>query len=127
MQKIAKRINNKSIKLKKLILFIILLSLFSCRSSKANFDKSLLSGYWSTLDSDSLGTNKIIIDNHLYMILDSGNEIDSIPFSYKLKNNVLSIYKGFHLVSKNKIIKLTSDTLIYERVGDNDISKYVRK
>lgn len=113
--------------MKKLILTIILLSLISCKTNKSNFDKALLSGYWITLDSANLGTDKFIVDNHLYMILDSGNEIDSIPFSYKLKNNTITIYKGSYWVSKNKIIKLTSDTLIYERVGDNDISKYVRK
>jgi hypothetical protein len=113
--------------LKKNILSIILLSLFSCNFRHSNFDKSLLPGYWITLDNSNLGTDKFIVDNDLYMILDSGDDIDSIPFTYKLNNNIITIYKGSHWISKNKIIKLTNDTLIYKRVGDNHVSKYVRK
>lgn len=113
--------------MKKSILSIILLSLFSCNFRYSNFDKSLLSGYWLTLDSSNLGTDKFIVDNDLYMILDSGDDIDSILFTYKLNNNIITIYKGSHWISKNKIIKLTSDTLIYKRIGDNQVSKYVRK
>ena len=104
-----------------------MLSLVSCSFHYSKFDKSLLPGYWITLDNSNLGTDKFIIDNDLYMILDSGDDIDSIPFTYKLNGNIITIYKCSHWISKNKIIKLTSDTLIYKRIGDNDVSKYVRK
>jgi len=44
-----------------------------------------------------------------------------------MKRNVMTLYTGKLWVSKNKIVKLTADTLIYIRKGDKEAFYYGRK
>lgn len=117
-------IHSKTSYLRLCFLFIFL---SSCNSTKLKFDKNMLYGYWITTNNEKTSSDKIINENDFYIILQSEQGIDSVEFNYKIQKEKIIIYSGQNLVSKNKIIKLTKDSLVYKRIGDNEIFRYKRK
>jgi hypothetical protein len=104
-----------------------LLTVISCSTSKSSFDKALLAGHWLTSRPET--TPDIIIDDkqNLFLLLEDSTSSDTLNFTYSIKRNVMTLYTGKLWVSKNKIVKLTADTLIYIRNGDKEAFYYGRK
>lgn len=74
-------------------------------------------------------TPNIIIDTkqNFFLLLEDSTSSDTLNFTYNLKRNVLTLYTGKLWVSKNKIVKLSADSLIYVRKGDKEIFYYSRQ
>lgn len=89
-----------------------LLFLASCKSSKQDFKKSNIYGYWiCTIKSDSTG-NMIFDKKHL---TEWGRFSDTIQLDYKIKNRKLNISHETFQLTEYEIIKLTNDTLILKQ------------
>ena len=96
-----------------LVAFLLSLLFFaSCKSSKPDFKKSNIYGYWiCTIKSDSTG-NMIFDKKHL---TEWGRFSDTIQLDYKIKNRKLNISHETFQLTEYEIIKLTNDTLILKQ------------
>jgi hypothetical protein len=93
---------------------------YSCSPSETLIDKSQLAGHWLTTDP-ATGTDIILDGNkNFLLLLEDTSTSDTLHFTYKLKGNVITIFYSRKMwISKNVIIKLTHDSLVYRRRGDN--------
>jgi hypothetical protein len=107
--------------------FLISLTL-SCNPTKQIVDKSKFAGHWLAADPET--TSSIILDSngHFLQLLEDSTTSDTLHFTYRLRGNVMTIFVNQHLwASKNQILKLSSDSLVYRRKGDKEVFRYSRK
>ena len=108
-------------------LFVIS-TLYSCMSSKQKIDKSLLAGHWLTTQPET--TPNIILDSsqNFLLLLEDTTTSDTLYFTYRLNGNTMTIFNSPKLwISKNDIIKLSSDSLVYQRKGDKAVFRYGKR
>ncbi len=108
----------------------LLCTLMACGTSKAVGDKSLLAGSWITITPENSPNVIIKKDNKLLVLMteeDKEEVVDTLRFNYTLKGEKLALYMDNKLVSKSKLLKLTTDSLSYLREKDNEIFTYKRK
>lgn len=87
-------------------------------------NSALLVGKWQALIEPA---PDIILDKKNYfMLLRGSTDTDTLNFTYTLNHRVIIIYWGKQWMSKNNVIKLTNDSLIYQRKGDKRIFKFKR-
>lgn len=121
--------------MKKLSCLFVFLSicLFACRHTpsehqqgKVPFSKSQLIGTWYLNEWDLYRI--IYIQDSMHLVID--NHIDTLFFyDYALKNDTLVLMGKYGtIVNYNKILKLTSDSLIFENFLDKaGVQRYSRK
>ena len=106
------------------LLSILILS--SCSNSKSIQQRDLLAGYWVT--SKPMTPNIIIDDaSNVFVILEDSASADTLSFTYTLKGNLFTLYTAKLWISKNRIVKLDKDRLVYVRVGDKERFYYRRR
>ena len=106
------------------ILSILILS--SCSNSKSILKRGLLAGYWVT--SKPMTPNIIIDDaKNVFVILEDSTSADTLNFTYTLRGNLITLYTAKLWMSKNRIVKLDKDSLVYVRVGDKERFYYRRR
>jgi hypothetical protein len=113
------------------IFFIICFAIGSCSSNKNTVRYKLLIGHWKAL-ADTAYTPDLNVTTENYSNYNQTKkyyityEGDTIDYWYKLKGNNIILGYGKFLASKNKILLLTKDSLIYKRDGDGKVFVYLK-
>ena len=112
----------------KLIPCLLLFLLASCVSKHPAVNKNLLKGYWVSIEPQST-PGMLIGENNFSLQLDDAsiNETETFDLNYSLKGRHLFIHLGSYLVSKNKIVLLTNDSLQYVSNENKQLFRFVRK
>jgi hypothetical protein len=106
----------------------IVVSFCNCSNSELHVSESLIAGHWLTTQPET--TPDIILDNsgNFFMLLKDTTSSDTLHFTYSLKGNTMTIFYSPKLwISRNDIIKLSSDSLVYVRKDDNVVFRYGKK
>ena len=108
---------------------VLTIGIPGCGPTKHVGEPNLIIGHWKP-NSDT------VLNPDLYITRDNYNSVkkyfiasegDTLNFGYKLKGSIFFIYTGnLLLASKNKILKLNNEILIYRRMGDGEIFSYTR-
>jgi len=107
----------------------ILFHLYSCTTSK-KIDRKLLQGYWANVNngwSDILYPDIILTEKDYILVLDPLDTSSNISMSYLLKKQKITLLTHHQWISKSDIIKLTAESLVFKRRGDNKTFKFYRK
>jgi hypothetical protein len=110
----------------KVVCLSLFLSCYSATSSNRYTDLQLLQGTWYGEEKDLYHT--IYFQDSTHIVLDS--HIDTLfNYEYKLVGSSLYLYKAHgELLNSNRILKLTSDSLIFENLIDKEgIQRYARR
>lgn len=116
--------------LKLTLALAVISTTMACGTSKAIGDKSLLTGNWITITPENSPNVIIRKDNKLLVLMteeDKEEVVDTLRFNYTLKGEKLALYMDNKLVSRSKLLKLTTDSLSYLREKDKEIFTYKRK
>jgi len=103
-------------------IFILFIIIYSCGSTKIeNFNSDKIIGKWCASSNEGNYPSLTFKENG-YAVFDS--KIDTIYFfAYTLKENYLTILPLNEPDNRNRVLKLTNDTLILESLLEN---KYVQ-
>jgi hypothetical protein len=107
---------------------ICLITMNSCNIFRKSINKSLFAGHWLTTEPEK--NPNIILDSteHFLLLLEDSESADTMHYKYKLKGDIMTIWLNERLwASKNKITKLTNDSLVYRQRGDKEVFRYGRK
>ena len=122
----------ETISIRQMKVFVIGLFVIStlccCLASKPKINKSLLAGHWLTTQPET--TPNIILDSsqNFLLLLEDTTTSDTLHFTYRLNGNTMTIFNSPKLwISKNDIIKLSSDSLVYQRKGDKAVFRYGKR
>jgi hypothetical protein len=107
------------------LLFLVLFS-FSCNTSKNNFRKFSIEGTWY-LNKKQVDFPSISFKSDNTCIFSSMGDT-LYRFKYKIKDEYLILTDINNNISKDKIMKISKDSLVFEKLWTNSsIQIYTRK
>jgi hypothetical protein len=107
---------------------LIAMTIYSCSTKTNQIDKTLLTGHWLTTQLET--SPNIVLDErqNFLLLLQDKTSSDTLHFTYRLKGNTMTIFNSPKMwISENDIVKLSSDSLVYQRKGDKAVFRYGRK
>lgn len=101
----------------KILFFLLILSIISCSTTKNSFNINVVEKTWHLNKKQVNFPTVIFYSNNTCIFSSMGNTL--YRFNYKIKNNYLILEDLNKNISKDKILKVSKDSLIFESLWTN--------